>query len=207
MKSDPDSSIGTRKTLLDRLKTPDDQDAWQEFDRIYRPFILKVARRMGLNEDDASDVAQETMVEVNKFLPRFVYQPERARFRTWLFKIARNRVMNHFRDKTRQPVTVPPNSPDERHTDLVERMPDPSSTFDQIWSEEWERSLTRRALDQLRPVLKPRHYQIAFEIFVNWRSPAEVAQRLQLSTANVHLVKHRVGPRLRKALPRSGEWL
>lgn len=56
--------------------------------------------RMLGNEDDASDLAQETFVRV--FRARASYRPTQ-RFSTWLFTIAANLARNHLRWRTRHP--------------------------------------------------------------------------------------------------------
>ena len=56
--------------------------------------------RMLGNEDDASDLAQDTFVRV--YRARASYQPEQ-KFRTWLFTIAANLARNQFRWRSRHP--------------------------------------------------------------------------------------------------------
>lgn len=56
--------------------------------------------RMLSNEDDASDLAQETFVRV--FKARDGYRPG-GRFSTWLYTIAANLARNHFRWRMRHP--------------------------------------------------------------------------------------------------------
>jgi RNA polymerase sigma-70 factor, ECF subfamily len=56
--------------------------------------------RMVGNEDDASDLAQETFVRV--FRARASFQTGK-KFSTWLFTIAANLARNHFRWRSRHP--------------------------------------------------------------------------------------------------------
>jgi RNA polymerase sigma-70 factor (ECF subfamily) len=56
--------------------------------------------RMVGNEDDASDLAQETFVRVFKSCKSF---RANERFSTWLFTIAANLARNHFRWRARHP--------------------------------------------------------------------------------------------------------
>jgi DNA-directed RNA polymerase specialized sigma24 family protein len=56
-----DEFIPTRATLINRLKNWQDQASWQDFFDTYWKLIYGLARKFGLNEEDAQDVVQETM--------------------------------------------------------------------------------------------------------------------------------------------------
>lgn len=62
--------------------------------------VFRFLCRIVNNEDDASDLAQETFVRV--FKSRASFRPEQ-RFSTWLFTIAANLARNHFRWRARHP--------------------------------------------------------------------------------------------------------
>lgn len=71
-----------------------DQAAWHEFVEIYRPVILRLARRKGMQEADADDVAQQVLVAVAKAVEQREHDPKRAKFRTWLFRVAHNAIFD-----------------------------------------------------------------------------------------------------------------
>ena len=77
-----------------------DPERWREFDSIYRPMLIGFLRKQGLNEFDASDVVQDTFV---KLLSRIqTYNRERFKFRTWLFTVAHNAMVDHARRRATQ---------------------------------------------------------------------------------------------------------
>lgn len=90
MNSNPE----TRASLLIRVRDRADQAAWYEFVEIYRPVILRLARQKGMQEADAEDVAQQVLVAVAKAIEQRGHDPKRAKFRTWLHRVAHNAILN-----------------------------------------------------------------------------------------------------------------
>ena len=84
----------TRASLLIRVRDPADQAAWHEFVEIYRPIILRLARQKGMQEADAEDVAQDVLVAVAKAVEQREHDRKRAKFRTWLHRVAHNAILN-----------------------------------------------------------------------------------------------------------------
>ena len=80
--------------MLIRVRDPADQAAWHEFVEIYRPVILRLARQKGMQEADAEDVAQEVLAAVAKAVEQREHDPQRAKFRTWLNRVAHNAILN-----------------------------------------------------------------------------------------------------------------
>ena len=58
------SSPKTRYTLLEKIKDPQDAEAWYEFTSIYQPLIFKICRKKGMQHADATDVTQEVLTRV-----------------------------------------------------------------------------------------------------------------------------------------------
>jgi RNA polymerase sigma-70 factor (ECF subfamily) len=88
------STPETRASLLIRVRNPADQAAWHEFVEIYRPIILRLARQKGMQEADADDVAQQVLVAVAKAAQQREHDRKRAKFRTWLNRVAHNAILN-----------------------------------------------------------------------------------------------------------------
>lgn len=119
------STFATRPSLLGRLRDPASESRWEAdweaFHAMYLPLVLGNARRKGLSEADARDVAQEVFRGVWRNLGSFIYDPGRSRFRTWLRGIIDCRIVDHWRRGTRHPSAVPA----EEETSLVDPTPTP----------------------------------------------------------------------------------
>src|SRR5206468_557044 len=80
----------TSVSLLERLRTPGDTEAWNRFVTLYSPLLFECARRWGLQEQDAADLAQEVMMLLLRKLPDFSYDKGKS-FRAWLRTVTLNK--------------------------------------------------------------------------------------------------------------------
>lgn len=101
MSAETQSSPATRPSLLARLKDWSRQTAWREFNRDYAPLIRNVARKAGLTDAEADEVAQETLIAVAKKVGAFEHAGNRGSFRAWLYQQARWRIADQFRARAR----------------------------------------------------------------------------------------------------------
>jgi RNA polymerase sigma-70 factor (ECF subfamily) len=194
--------IRTRVTLLGRLKNPDDQASWREFSDIYRPLICGVARKAGLTDAEAQDVAQETLLAVVKHMPGFTYDPAVGTFKAWLLKLTRWRIVDQFRK--RGPLAAHhADDGDTAHTATIERIPDEKSPdWDAMWETDWQRTVLDAAMSRVKRQLDPQKFQI-FDFYVNRSWPPEkVAQTFNVAVNQVYLVKNRVTEMLRDEVRR-----
>ena len=76
MAGDEHSSTQTRPSLLNRLKTGDDAESWQEFYRVYGKLVRDFAIQAGLTDTEADEVEQETAIAVARHFPEFRYDPK-----------------------------------------------------------------------------------------------------------------------------------
>src|SRR5512140_1436770 len=95
----PDEFIPTRRSLLSRLKDWDDQESWRRFFETYGKLIYAVAIRAGLNDAEAQDVVQETVIVVARKIPGFQYDPALGSFKSWLLLIIRRRIEKQLKKR------------------------------------------------------------------------------------------------------------
>ena len=84
-------------SLLERLRRPDEQAAWERFVELYTPLLFHWARHVGLQDADAADLVQDVLTVLVQKMPAFVYNPDKS-FRSWL----RTVTMNRWRDNQKE---------------------------------------------------------------------------------------------------------
>ena len=197
-----DSFAATRRSLISRLKNWDDHDGWREFFQTYWKLIYSVAIKSGLTDTEAEDVVQETVVTVAKTMDTFRYEREKCRFKTWLMRITRMRIVDQFRK--RGPEFARGGRGDsETGTGTVERIPDPAvAVAETVWDSEWQKNLVDAAMDRVKRRVKPEHYQIFYLSAVKELGTTQVARSMGVSVAQVYLVKHRVAAQVKMEIQR-----
>lgn len=195
MKSDTSEWLETRASLLARIRNPEDQAGWREFDRVYRRLLCGVARRWGLNETEAEDVAQDTMVSVLKSMPGFEYRPETCSFKSWLRRLTESRIVDFLRRRQSAEGGRRGVEGGLGNGKAVEEMADPHEPdLEAVWEAEWREAVVELALVKLKCRVRPQPYQIFYLLAVKEQSAREVARRLGVSLARVYVTRFRVAP-------------
>src|SRR5262249_29855153 len=109
----------TSASLLERLKSTEDHEAWIRFVRLYTPLFFDWARRLRLQASDAADLVQEIFVTLMRVLPEFDYD-KNGSFRGWLHRLAVNKWKDACRKRI-EPTLGPDAAPEPEVPDpLVE---------------------------------------------------------------------------------------
>src|SRR5690242_4173987 len=95
-------NVQTRESLLRRVRDWNDDASWQEFFQLYWRMIYALAVQAGLNETEAEDVVQATMVAVADNIRRFRYDAEVGSFKSWLCHQAQWKIRDHLRRRRRE---------------------------------------------------------------------------------------------------------
>lgn len=180
----------TTTLLLEGLHDSDDAAAWAEFDARYRPILLAFARKLGLDDSDAADVAQDTIARFIDEYRAGRYDRDRGRLRSWLLTIARTRIAMIYRKAdTRR----------EARGDSAFITLEDDAALTQVWDEQQRTFVLQQALVELRRTTKAADRTVeAFELLVFQQMPVDaVAARLNMSRHDVYLAKSRMAQRLR----------
>lgn len=175
----------TSPSLLGRLQEPTDTMAWREFfDRYWRP-LFAFAKRRGCSDDSAEDVVQETMLAVFGARNEFLYDPNKGRFRNWLFTIVCQKIaVAHRRIRPR----VSSEDVDAAMGTDRQEATDGASEFERLF----ELGLLAAAMEVIRGKVEPATYQ-AFELTqIHDFSAEEAAKVTGLTRNGVYLARKRV---------------
>lgn len=182
----------TKASLILRLPSADDADAWREFVSIYEPFVYRFARRSGLQDADARELVQNVMMSVARAVGRWRPDRQRGRFRTWLFRIARNQLLDVLVKQQRSLVSRGGSG----LLDLFDGMTFTRSADDELRLEH-RRTLFRWAADRVRNNVKEATWKAFWLTAVEDQSADAVASALELTPGAVYIARSRVLARLR----------
>ena len=189
----------TRATLLANVQSPENHAAWDEFVVIYRPVIYRMARRRGMQDADAQDVAQNILVRIAGAISNYE-QKDGVRFRHWLRRVARNAIVSAV---TRSPKDVAAGG--TVAADLLDEQADADPAIDAEFETEHRRELYLRAAASVRTDVNAETWQ-AFEMTIVQGMPCEdVAEQLGKSVGTVYAARSRIIKRLRDRIKRMEE--
>ncbi len=191
--------LPTRSSLLERLKTWNDEAGWKEFFDTYQRSILGLAMKCGLSRSEAEEVVQDTMVAVARKMPDFQYDRSLGSFKGWLFTITRRAVGKQLSKRQGHlgPLVDAGGADGEGTT--VE-LPDPAPGFEERWEEDWRHNLLDMAIDRVRRRTKPKQFQM-FDLYVTQQLPMDQVTRiLNVNAAQVYMAKLRISSAVRHEL-------
>jgi RNA polymerase sigma-70 factor (ECF subfamily) len=180
----PDTNERVR-ALVERAQRGE-RDALEElyllhFDRIYSYLHMSVG-----NRHDAEDLTTQTFLKMLESIKRFRWQS--APFSAWLFRIAHNLAMDHFRATRRwQPEENVPEPPGEE---------EPSAEAEAM------QSIGRQSMLELIENLSEEQQQVLTLKFVFNFSNADVATILDKTEGAVKSLQHRALVSLQKQITR-----
>jgi len=185
----------TRSSLLLRVRSPANQEAWDEFALIYRPVIYRMARRRKLQDADAQDLAQRVLMAVAAAIGNWEKSSEEVRFRHWLRRVTRNAILNSL---ARQPHDRAAGGSSVQ--DLLLEQPDADEKTAAEIELEYRRQLYLRAAQLVRRDVEPDTWR-AFELTVieNYSIDA-AAVELEKPIGTIYAARSRIMRRLRSAV-------
>ena len=162
-----------------------DPDRWREFDAIYRPMLLSFLRKQHLSESDASDVVQDIFV---KLLDKIhSYKREKYRFRSWLFAVAHNTLIDKARRRAAHKKAV-----DGWVAHVLRSTPSDSLKMAEEWVRLHRSKILAHALATVRGNTSPRVWACFEQRLLLDRPGAEIAKELGCEPPTVYANAHRV---------------
>lgn len=188
------SSPITRPSLLLRVRDFTDNAAWAQFVEIYTPLIHRYCRSRGLQDEDAADVAQETMRAVAQAIGKFEYNPQRGKFRNWLLTVVHNKLHHFLARQQRQPELA-------GETTLQFKLDrNQTPVEDGMWEADYYRHIFNWAANQVRGEFQESTWQAFWRTTIHEQDGKAVAESLGLSVGAVYVAKSRVIARLKEKI-------
>lgn len=189
--------VETRTSLLMRVRDPANAEGWSEFVSLYEPLLLSYVRHRGMAEHDARDVVQEVFATLVRSLPNFQLDHSRGRFRTWLWRVMHNAMVDWSRrrhcrtaaeDEARKetPLAVDPEEPEEEAE----------------WLAAHRRRILQYVLEQIRGKSNATTWKCFDLHILQGRSSADVAAELGQTSNSVYVNASRILAKVSRAVRR-----
>jgi RNA polymerase sigma-70 factor (ECF subfamily) len=172
----------TRATLLQRLCDSRDDMSWKEFIDAYQRYIYLVIRGMNVGHHDAEDLTQTVLLSVWEKIPGFEYSPQHSKFRTWLCRIVRNKVVDHIRSSVSQQKRI-----DKIKDDGGVALPE----IEAIAEREWRAHVSDRAWRNIQSRFSEQVLQ-CFDLSREGKSTAEISEVTGIAEPTIYVYKKRV---------------
>lgn len=187
-------SESTSSSLLARARA-NESEAWRQLVGLYGPLVCHWCHRLNVPSGDVPDVLQEVIHAVSRALCGFQSRG-RGSFRAWLATVTRNKVYDYRRAEADRPAATG----GSEHQRLLAQVPfDPADDFDEH-DEPAKLCLLRSALEIARQGCEEQTWEAFWRTAIEGHSPAEVAEALGMTAANVRQAKCRLLRRLRDLL-------
>lgn len=125
-----------------------DNSAWEELLRAHTRKVYNLCYRFTGRTVEAEDLTQEIFIKIFQTLR--TYDAAQGTFLTWLNRVARNHLVDHYRRTKRDRVT----SSIEEELGQLEEAPSPAIEATARVESRERRELLQRALDRLSPDLR-----------------------------------------------------
>lgn len=176
----------TRYTLIERVKNPDNQNAWQTFTETYAGYIKAVLIKVGVSIHDVNDIRQEIILKLWKKLPTFEYEPKKAKFRSWLYQVIRNTAYTYLSSQ---------GAKERRDDSYFHEAGEHTTKLTEMMEKEWKSFICEKALNNLRGVFNEQSIEV-FEASLKGRSVKDLAKYFKIKENTVYRIKNRVKERL-----------
>ena len=169
----------------------------------YEPLVFQMMLKCGLQPADATEQTQEVMTAVAKSIRNWEPDEARGKFRTWLFRIAKNILADYWRRLNRKPLTglgsgvLEELESDGRNSVIGDSAKRPE-TFQEEFDEEFQKRVFALAASKIKSRVQSTTWQAFWYSAVEQKPVEEIAQRLDVPVANVYVAKSRVMKQLQE---------
>lgn len=174
-----DTDTDTRVSVIMGVRQ-NDPDRWKEFYAIYNPMLLSYMRKQGLSYSDAHDTVQDVFLRLIQKISS--YDRTRARFRSWLFSVARNALIDQARRRAAQKRAV-----DGWVARVVRGDPQEDREMEMLFERMHRERILQHAVETVRKRASPAAWICFEQRLFRDRPSAEIAKDLGISTDSVYV--------------------
>jgi RNA polymerase sigma factor (sigma-70 family) len=168
-----------------------DPARWREFDAIYRPMLLRYLSKRGLKQSDADEVAQDIFVKLLGGIR--TYERSRCKFRSWLFSLAHNALIDHARRRASYRKAI-----DGWAVHVLEATSSDSLKMAEEWRTIHREKILEHALETVRSSASATAWACFQQRLIQNRPAAQIAAELRVEPNVVYVNSSRVLKRLRQ---------
>jgi len=192
-----DKAIRDNKIIQDALETGNPKAYARLLKYYWDPVYFMIFKMTG-NESDADDLTIEAFTKAFKNLHQFTSD---FAFSTWLYKIAVNHSIDHFRKKNQNNFPSDTNAGHKNLNPIPEDIPSQNPDPEEILINKQKINLIREVVERLKP-----HYRTLIELrYFNELSYDEISKQMQLPLGTVKVQLFRAKELLYNILKTSQE--
>lgn len=189
-----DTVNAVASSLLSRTKE-NDHASWDLLVDFYAPLVYSWCRKRGLTAEQARNIGQEVFASVANGTLSFDQSATGNSFRDWIHQITENRIDNLGQKasavQNAQNGMNPPSKNDQ--VTLCDPGGDPIGES----GLQEDGAVFLRILDFAKDRIAPDHWNVFWQLMIEHRSPADVAEDAGIELARVFLIKSRIMKLLR----------
>ncbi len=170
--------------LLERVRDDGDRDAFEELFRTFTPRLAAWVAGQGCEPGAVDAVVQEVMI--TSWTRAHQFDAAKASARTWIYTVARNRLIDHHRAGQRRR---------RAHDELTHSMPEAAESNDRP-----ERGVNSARLAALLEQLPAEQSEVVLMLYIEGHTHREIATLLELPIGTVKSRARLAFQRLRKLL-------
>ena len=179
----------TRYTLIEKVREQGDQDAWELFTQTYQGYISAVLLKVGILAKDVGDIRQDILLKLWQELPKLDFQPNKGKFRTWLYTVVKNKAYTFMSKRGAEKKRV------ELYFSQNENGVEGREALNHLMDHEWKSYVTNLAFSRIEGAFQEQSIEI-FRKSMKGASVHDLSEQYGLKNNTIHRIKSRVKERL-----------
>ena len=176
--------------LLEEVRDPEDETAWNRFVEKYRPLLAGYVRAKGLADADVEDIVQNILIRLLRVMPKFELDHQKGKFRTWLYKVTMFTLRDHYRS------AVSRNRVEEEHKKNVAEWKEDDGP-DAEWQQTYQERILEVALEQVKTQTMAKSWQCFEQFVLKGRPGNDIAREVGLTPNAVRVNANRILEKVR----------